>query len=69
MNVELNGEVASLPDGATVATAIEASGAPTQGASGRRRRCAMGRRSRFSLRSRVAPTMASSSAGGAGVRA
>ena len=30
MNVELNGEVVSLPDGATVATAIEASGAPTE---------------------------------------
>ena len=27
MNVELNGEVVSLPDGATVSTAIEASGA------------------------------------------
>ena len=30
MNVELNGDLVSLPDGATVATAIEASGAPSQ---------------------------------------
>src|SRR4249919_1042623 len=30
MNVELNGDVVSLPDDATVATAIEASGAPTE---------------------------------------
>jgi thiazole synthase len=30
MNVELNGEAVSLPDDATVATAIEASGAPTE---------------------------------------
>jgi thiazole synthase len=30
MNVELNGERVSLPDGANVAMAIEASGAPTQ---------------------------------------
>ncbi len=29
MNVELNGEIVTLPDGATVATAIEASGAAT----------------------------------------
>ena len=29
MNVELNGDLVSLPDGATVATAIEASGAPS----------------------------------------
>src|SRR5262249_6023859 len=30
MNVELNGDAMALPDGATVATAIEATGAPTQ---------------------------------------
>ena len=30
MNVELNGEVVRLPDGATVVSAIEASGAPTE---------------------------------------
>ncbi len=30
MNIELNGEVVTIPDGATVATAIEASGAPTE---------------------------------------
>jgi thiazole synthase len=30
VNVELNGDVVSLPDGATVATAIQASGAPSQ---------------------------------------
>ena len=30
MNVELNGETVALPDGATVAAAIEASGAPTE---------------------------------------
>jgi thiazole synthase len=30
MNVELNGEIVTLPDGATVATAIEASGAATE---------------------------------------